>query len=369
VSRFWSNVLAIAWKEAQLMRHDPALVSTILIQPVIMCLLFGGALSNEPKHVPWLVLDRSETAVSRRLVADLHATGNFEAPRRVASYDEAVTRMRRGDALALLVVPDDFARDAGTGRGNVQLLLDGSDPIAAARVGSIVATTAREFRTDGRDLRSGGLVTVRQRFWFNATLADSSFYLSALSVILLTNLCLSASCLGLVGERESGTYEQMLALPTTSLEIVLGKLVPHVVACYFVLTFSTVLAGGIFGYWPRGSFLTLAFVALPFILASLSIGVFVSTLAHTSAQAVFISVFFIMPSFVLSGLMMPYEFMPHPVRELGGLLPSRWFQIAARRIVARGAGFGDVLVPWAILWTIFFAMLGLTRWRMKPRLG
>jgi ABC-type multidrug transport system permease subunit len=80
-------------------------------------------------------------------------------------------------------------------------------------------------------------------------------------------------------------------------------------------------------------------------------------------------VFFIMPSFVLSGMMMPYQFMPHPVREIGGLTPARWFQIAARRIVERGGDLVDVLGPFVILCAFFAAMLALVRWRMKPRLG
>jgi len=136
-----------------------------------------------------------------------------------------------------------------------------------------------------------------------------------------------------------------------------------------VMAFATLLAGGIFGYWPRGSVLTLGVVALPFIVASLAIGVLVSAMARTSAQAVFISVFFILPSFVLSGMMMPYEFMPHPVREIGGLTPARWFQIAARRIVAAGGGFAEVAGPMTILCLFVVVLLALVRWRMKPRLG
>jgi ABC-2 type transport system permease protein len=113
----------------------------------------------------------------------------------------------------------------------------------------------------------------------------------------------------------------------------------------------------------------LAVVVLPFVLASLAIGVFVSVLAHTSAQAVFITVFFIMPSFVLSGSMFPYQLMPHGVRELGGLFPLRWYQIALRRIVERGAGLVEVAGPIVALVTLFGLLLVGIRWRMKPRLG
>src|SRR5262249_53761574 len=193
------------------------------------------------------------------------------------------------------------------------------------------------------------------------------FYMAAFAAMVLTNLTLSAMALGLVAERESGTYEQMLALPTTPLEIVLGKLVPYVAVSYLVLVLCVLAPGLIFGIWPRGSWLALFAVTLPFVLASLGIGVFVSAIAHTSAQAVFISVFFIMPSFVLSGAMLPYQLMPHPVREIGGLFPLRWYQIALRRIIERGAGLVDVARPLGVLVLLFVVILALTRWRLKPR--
>ena len=97
--------------------------------------------------------------------------------------------------------------------------------------------------------------------------------------------------------------------------------------------------------------------------------VFVSTLAKNSAQAVFITVFFIMPSFVLSGVLLPYQLMPDVVRGIGGLLPLRWYQIASRRIIERGGGIPDVAVPTLVLTLMFCVILVLLRWRMKPRLG
>jgi ABC-2 type transport system permease protein len=367
--RFWSNVLAVGFKEARVLRNDPAVIAMMLIQPVIMVLLFGGVVSNTPRHVPWAVLDRAQTDASRRLAAEIATTGYFLPPERVWSYAEAHTRLAHGRAVAVLVVPETFGRDAAGRRARVQLLLDGSEPVSAARVGGIVTEVAARFELDPGGGAPRAPIDLRQRFRFNPTVGDRVFYLAALTGMLLTNLCMSGSSLGLVGERENGTYEQMLSLPTTPVQLVLGKLVPHVVMNYFVLGLTTVLAGVIFGFWPRGSMVTLAVVALPFILASLGIGVFISTLARTSAQAVFVTVFFIMPSMVLSGLMLPYQFMPHPIREIGALLPLRWYQIASRQIVARGAGLVDVLGPTAVLVVLSAILLSLVRWRMKPRLG
>jgi ABC-2 type transport system permease protein len=369
--RFWSNVAAVAYREAVVLRHDRAFIGVVFMQPIMMLVLFGVALSNRPANVPWAVLDRSGDASSRRLIADIQATGYFLPPESITSYERARRLLRGGRTLAVLVVPDDFLRQVERGRARVQLLLDGSDPLSAARIGAYVSEVAAGFapRDAGRRGRRTGSIDVRQRFWFNPTLSDREFFLSALAGMLLTNLCLSITALALVGERESGTYEGMLALPTTTLEIVLGKLVPFVVVSYGVMLFATLAAGLAFGIWPAGSWLALFAVTLPFVLSSMAIGVLTSALATSSAQAVFITVFFIMPSFVLSGSMFPYQFMPHGVREIGGIFPLRWYQIALRRIIERGAGLGEVLVPAAVMMGLFVVLLALLRWRMKPRLG
>ena len=374
--RFWSNVLAVAYREARIVRHDRAFLGVVLMQPVMMLVIFGMVLSNKPANVPWAVIDRSAAASARRLVAEVQATGYFRPPRTIASYDEARDLLQRGEALAVLVIPEDFARDVERGRPRAQLLLDGSDPLSAARIGAYVGQVAAVFVTHPAPAptrpsapRLPGPIDVRQRFWFNPTLSDRVFFLSAFAGMLLTNLCLSVTSGGLVGEREMGTYEQMLALPTTSLEIVLGKLVPYVVVCYALLLFAIFSSGIIFGIWPHGSWLALFAITLPFVLASLAIGVLVSVLAQTTAQSVFITVFFILPSFVLSGVMYPYQFMPRGVREVGGLFPLRWYQIALRRIVERGGGFVEVLGPALALAGLFAGLLLLVRWRMKPRLA
>ncbi len=374
--RSFSNTLAVAYKETMVLRHDRALIAMVVVQPMIMLALFGGALSNKPANVPWALLDRSQTVVSRRLVDEIRTSGYFLPPHTVASYDEGQALLHHGKAVVFLVIPSDLRRNYERGNPQVQLLVDGSDPLSAARVAGYITQIASAVTLDSTSRRprpptskKNQRLDLRQRFWFNATLRDREFFLAVLGGMLLTNFCLSISSLGLVGERESGTYEQMLSLPTRSLEIVLGKLLPYVGVSYAVVTLAMLSTGVVFGVWPAGSILTLYAVTLPFVLASLAAGAFVSTLANTSAQAVFISVFFILPSFVLSGSMFPYQLMPNGIREIGGLFPLRWYQIAARRIIARGAGFTDILGPLGALSLTFFVLLYLIQRRMKPRLG
>jgi ABC-2 type transport system permease protein len=214
----------------------------------------------------------------------------------------------------------------------------------------------------------GPAVELRQRFWFNPTLADQDFLLVSLAGMLLTNFCLSIASMGLVAEREEGTYEQTLALPVTVVELVLGKLLPDVVICYVLLAMSILGPGLAFGLWPIGSIPALVVLTLPFVLATLAVGVFISTIAKTVAQGVFISVFAIMPSFVLSGVMMPYELMPTVPRWVGALAPLRWYQIGLRRIYARGGGLDDVLIPMLAVTMSFALLLAMIRLRTKPRL-
>ena len=371
--RALSNVAAVAWKETAIMRHDRAFLGMVSAQPVMMLLLFGFAIRMEPANVPWAVLDRDGTALSRRFVAEVTATGYFLPPESVTSYAAGRARLARGQAVALVVIPAGFRREAELGRPQVQVLLDGTDPISAARVGAFIAQVGAGFEANAAPRRApDATLELRQSFRFNPTLSDRRFYLAILAGMLLTNFCLSVTAGGLVSERESGTWEQMLSTPTSPLELVLGKLVPYAAMSYGVLAIATLGAGIFFGVWPAGgaaSWLALGVATLPFVLVSLAVGVFVSTLAHTSAQAVFLTVFFILPSMVLSGVMLPYQLMPDGVRQIGALLPLRWYQIALRRITLRGAGLDEVAVPVLALTLGFLVVLLAIRRRLKPRLA
>jgi ABC-2 type transport system permease protein len=372
LGRFVSDVLAVAYKESILLRRNPAVIGAVVAQPIIFLLLFGVVLSTKPANVPWAVLDQSRSELSRRVIAEIQASGYFLERRDVASYDEGIDALRKGRVLALLVLPIDLARQESRGGAEAQILLDGADPIAAARVGGYMRAIAASVETRADVLAPPGAgppIELRQHFWFNPTLADREFLLVSLAGMLLTNLCLSLASFGLVAEREEGTWEQTLALPVGVVELVLGKLVPYVVLCYIVFVLAILAPGLSFGVWPTGSIPALVVLTLPFVLATLAVGVFISTISQTVAQSVFISVFAIMPSFVLSGVMMPYELMPDIPRWIGAIAPLRWYQIGVRRIYSRGGGFDDVLVPMLAVTLMFLALLAFIRYRTRARLG
>jgi len=366
---FLWNMLAVAYKETALMRRDKVLLGAIVAQPLMMLFLFGVALSNRPANVPWGVIDRSHTSYSRRLVSEIQISGYFLPVAPVSSYEAARKGLHDGSLLAVVVIPDDFERKAISGAPDIQLLLDGTDALSAARIGAYIRTIAAQLDFSHEPRKPGPTAELSQRFWFNPTLSDRRFLLASLGGMLLTNVCLSVSCLGLVLEREEGTYEQMLSLPTTALELVLGKLLPSVALCYLLLAFAVFAPGFIFGIWPAGNLLTLAIFTFPFIMATLGLGVVISLLVNTVAQAVFLSVFFIMPSFVLSGVMMPYQLMANGPRQIGAITPLRWYQIGERRLMTRGGGMEDVVIPALALTLFFVAMLVIVKLRSRPRLA
>jgi hypothetical protein len=145
--RALANVRAVAYREATVLRHDRGFMSTVLAQPIMMLLLFGYGLSNIPANVPWAVVDRSRSAPSRRLVEDIRATGYFLAPTPVDGYARATRMLARGEIVAAVVIPRDFRRALVRGDAAIQVLLDGSDPLTSARVGSYARVRGDARRT------------------------------------------------------------------------------------------------------------------------------------------------------------------------------------------------------------------------------
>ena len=289
---------------------------------VMMLLLFGFALSNEPGERA--VGDaRSEHSAVAPFVAEIERRATSCRRSESTSYEEAAAA-RRGEALALLVIPPTSQRDLERGgahgaaaarRRRSRSRRRGS---AATSVRSRAASTARAAARRARHpdgARTGWRSHLRQRFWFNPTLARPQLLPRGARGMLLTNLCFSASSLGLVGERESGTYEQMLALPTTPVEIVLGKLVPYVAICLHRARCSRSCSGLVFGLWPKGSWSRSSCSRCPSCsrrsrsACSYPLGRATHRRRPSSSR-----VFFILPSFVLSGVMFPYQLMPPGIR-------------------------------------------------------
>ena len=360
-----SAVWPMLWKESIQLRRDPFTLGMVVGIPAIQILLFGFAIRTEVRHLPMLVLDESRTASSRALVQAMLNTRNFDVAGAVTTRDEVRRAIERDDARAALIIPPSYETDLKRRRpAHAQVIVDAADPLAssaaiggAALAGNVVASTlTRGFVAP---------LEVRVRPWYNPALESAIYIVPGVAGVLLTMTMIVVNGLAVVRERERGTLEQLVVTPISKLGLMLGKILPFALLGYVQM--SVVLLIGRFGFDVpiRGSVALLYLLALPFIFASLGIGLLISTLARTQAQAMQLGFFVILPTILLSGFMFPREAMPAPAQWLGAMIPATFFLRVLRGILLKGAGIEALWTETAALCAFAVVMVTLATLRFK----
>ncbi len=352
------------WKETLRLRRDRSLLGVILIQPVLFLIIYGTMITYQIFNIRWVVEDRDRTELSRRLVGEVMATGRFEHPGWVLGEDARLQAFKRHRATVAIVIPEGFKRRAMRGEpAYVQLLLNGADPLVALRAGSYVAQVVARLRKGSKlavaDVLGGARIEVRKRFWFNPALSDRFYFLSALPAILLTQIVLGLGSVSIAIEREEGTFEQLLASPISTLEIMIGKMIPYVVLAYAILLGVIAAEYIFFGMHFRGSLLALCVATLPFILVTGAIGLLFSTLSKSLFQGVFLGFFFILFSVNLSDYFYPTQTMPTAIRLSSYLFPMKYYVALLRGIGVRGATLVEMWFPITACLVYFVVMLAV----------
>ncbi len=373
----WRNMLAMARKEGRTMRRDHGLLAAILVQPVLYLLLFGLAITNEINNAAWVVYDQSQTALSRRLVSDLASLTALQEAQFVHSEEEVVDFLRHKDGLAGIVIPWNFDDKLERGQeASIQILLNGAKTASALRLGNYISQSAILFSLSHlptRDRSEQRILTPRvsleKRYWYNPGLQDRFGLLSAMPANMLTQICLMIAAVGLVGERERGTFEQLLATPLSLTEIMVGKMIPYIGIGF--LSLIILQAGGylLYGIAIKGSLLLLAVTALVFMFATMAFGVFFSARARHVQQAIFLSFFVMFPSIMITGILVPTDNYPPFISALSHCLPARYFAHALHAIVLKGAGFAEIQGDLLFLSGFFVVSLIAAVKVTKPKLG
>ena len=346
---------AIVWKEFIQMRRDRATLALMLGIPVMQLTLFGYAIRQDVRNLPTVVYDASRTQESRELVQQFGATGNFRIRGEAVSYADAIRRVDSGRARAAIVIPEEYARRIKRGRpAQVQVLVDASDPTASqSAIGAAQLVGQRGnvrliSQRTGSVMQEGRLpLDVRVRPLYNPALKSVLFIVPGIIGMILSNLLIIMTAMAIERERETGTLEQLIVTPLTRTEIMLGKIAPYVLVGLVQLTAVLLVGHLLFRVPIRGSVLLIYGVSLLFIVASLGLGLFISTLVTRQAQAVQTSFFFLLPNVLLSGFMFPREAMPPVAAQVGLLLPLTHFLQIMRGIVLKGVGL-EALWPQAL---------------------
>jgi ABC-2 type transport system permease protein len=358
----WERIRTILRKEFRSIFRDPRMRVVIFGLPVVQTLIFGYAVTLDVRHVQLAVIDRDQTPASRTLVSRFTGSGYFDAVLHTNDEAAASAAIDAARASALLQINAGFESNLNAGRpAPVQLVVDGSDSNTARFVlnyGAIIASAfnhdivlAQARRHAGRVLPVGS-AELRARAWFNADLESRNFYVPGVIATLVMLVSLMLTSMAIVREKEVGTIEQIMATPIRPVEFILGKCAPFAVIGYVNVLMVTLVGLLWFGIPIRGSFALLLLGTTFFLLSTLGIGLFISTVSRTQQQAMMTTFFFFFPAMLLSGFVYPIANMPPFVQWLTFLNPLRYFLVIIRGVFLKGVGF-------EILWPQIAALLAL----------
>jgi ABC-2 type transport system permease protein len=348
MTRLWPMVR----KEFLQMRRDRLTLGLMFGVPVAQLLMFGYAIQTDVRHIPTVVVDESRTPASRDIIAALENTGNFRIVAHGDGRPALDSAFARGDAQAGIVIPNDYSRNLGRGTtAAIQVIVDASDPLAsqsalaaAAGVGQARNLTILAAAAGRTSLP----VDVRIRPRYNPGLRSPNYIVPGLVGLILTMTMVLITAMAIVRERERGTLEQLIVTPITKTELMLGKIAPYIGVGLFQMSAVLILGRFVFDVPLVGSIWLLYGISLVFIVVSLSLGLFISTLVQTQQQAIQVSFFFMLPSILLSGFMFPRQAMPEFFQWLGLLLPLTPFLEVLRGILLKGVGL-EALWPQTLL--------------------
>lgn len=349
---------SIAFKELLHIRRDPATLIFALLIPMVQLLLFGFAVDYDVRHVRTAVVDMDHSQESRKYIASLQNTQYLDMVTYLQTPEEAEANLRSGNVRAAIVIPPDFARRYGTTDPPiVRVLLDGSD--------SQVALPARSAFQNPPDTEHPAKVLPRIDVRFNPTMRTQVYTIPGLVGVILQLVTVSLTSFSLVREREQGTLEQLMVSPVGRLGLMLGKLCPYAALAMLEMGFVLIMARLVFDIHIVGSLVLLLILAVPFVLASLSIGLLISTLALNQGQALQMTILTLLPSILLSGYIAPRETLPGVLYLLSNLLPVTYFIQILRGIAVRGAGLTDLLPNVAALCLLTVVLLSLATTRFR----
>lgn len=341
LTRTW----AIMAKEFTQLTRDRLTYAMILLLPIVQLLLFGYAINGDPRNLPTAVLVQDNGAFSRSILTALDNSGYFEITLQARSQAELDRAMERGDIQFAVIIPADFTRRIVRGdRAQLLVEADASDPTATS--GAVAALANLPAQALARELtgplanRAPGTqpfeVIVHRRYNPEAITAYN-IVPGLLGVILSMTLVMMTS-LGMARERERGTMESLLATPVRPLEVMVGKLTPYVLVGLIQAVVILVMARLLFQVPMSGGWIALGAGLMLFIIGSLSLGFLISTVSKTQLQAMQMSVFYMLPSILLSGFMFPFRGMPDWAQVLGQAIPVTHFLRVVRGSLLKGVG-------------------------------
>ena len=360
-----SRLAAMIVKEFIQMRRDRMTFGMMIGIPMMQLILFGFAINSDPKHLATAVIMADDGPHGRTLLQAVRNSGYFEFTQLLSSEAAGNEALARGDVQFVINIPAQFSHNLERGdRPAILIEADATDPAATSNaIGSLRVLLNSAFQNDLRGPLSyltgtDGPVELRVHALYNPEAVTQYNIVPGLMGVVLTMTMVMITALAITRERERGTMENLLSMPTRPIEVMIGKIIPSIMIGYIQVTLILLAAHFIFHVPMVGSLPLLALAALLFIAANLAMGITFSTVAANQLQAMQMSFFFFLPSLLLSGFMFPFRGMPRWAQNIGEVFPLTHFLRIVRGILLKGNGLNDVLPQ---LWPVaLFTSVALT---------
>jgi ABC-2 type transport system permease protein len=373
------TIYHIVVKEFLQLRRDRRMLGLSFMAPVIQLMLLGYAATTDVREIPILVCDQDHTSKSRELIDQFVNSGYFVIEKEVYSPDEIDHYIEDAHVWMALVIPTNFSNDLlALQQTSVQLLVDGSDAnsatISLGYASQLISTYSRsivmEIRKRTPQLVQPARVMPEIRVWYNPELKSRNFMVPGVLAMVLMIITMTLTSLAVVKEKEIGTLEQLMVTPIKPYQLILGKLLPFIIIGALDALLVILVARFWFDVPLRGSVALLLGLSGLFVLTTLGLGLFVSTISKTQQQAMMTAqFFFFMPFIYLSGFAFPIENMPRVIQYITYFIPLRYFIVIIRGVFLKGVGIAELWPQVIPLWFFGLAILTLSVLRFRKRLA
>jgi ABC-2 type transport system permease protein len=342
---FWRRVGAMLLKEFLQLRRDRVTLATMITIPLMQLLLFGYAINTMPRDLPTAVLLQENSDVGRTILKALENTRYFKVTRVVRDEAEFDALLQSGTVLFAVEVPAEFERSLRRGdRPALLVAADATDPVASGSALGALNQLVQTALVNDRAIpdQVPPPFEIRQHARYNPAQVSQLNIVPGLLGTILTLTMLIFTALSVTREIERGTMENLLSMPISPLEIMLGKITPYIGIGFFQATLIVIAAVVLFGVPILGSVLVLAVLTTLFIATNLSIGYTFSTLAQNQLQAMQMAMMYFLPNMLLSGFLFPFAGMPMWAQYVGETLPVTHYVRIVRAIMLKGATLAEL---------------------------
>jgi ABC-2 type transport system permease protein len=360
-------------KEFKQITRNSFLPRMIVMLPIVALIIYPFAANFEVKNVALSVLDHDKSSYSQELIQKIQASGYFKITDVSSSYEEALISIELDESDIILDIPSNFQSNfIREKQASVMISANAVNGNKGGLGSAYLSGVINDFNADIRtELAGGRLKDLKQGleivplYRYNPTLKYEVYMVPALMVMILAMICGFLPALNIVGEKESGTIEQINVTPIKKYTFILSKLIPYWLIGYFVLTIGMLIAMFFWKLIPQGSVLTIYFFATLFIVAFSGFGLVISNYAVNMQQAMFMMFFFVLTFIFLSGLYTPVENMPIWAQRISDFSPLKYIIQVLRMVYLKGSGISDLTRPLLALvsFAVFFYSWAIISYR------